>query len=200
MRAASCAVLILLLLALLPGGVVAQDAPQLHDGTRIRVKALASHWVEGGLRRRITVVGTFVSLNEDSLLFRIANRDSALSIPRSSVRGLYVSHIIGGRTRRVEGTVIGLVIGAPLGYLIGRAFDKRDSEPAEYGTAGRECKSAWPYALVGAGICAILGYEVGSKFGPQFREKWQEVPLDEARISLSPHSGREPGLMLSLLF
>jgi len=159
---------------------VAQEIPAVTIGDRVRIKALSVSWRP--------LAGSIVTLNADSLILKLDKEDIPLAIPHASVTKLEVSR---GKERNAgKGAGIGLLIGAGVGALAGIS-------------AGDDCSSGQFLCFSGPQKALILGVEGGGigflsgAFIGFFilTNRWEEVPLDRLRLSLTPQ--RQGGLALS---
>ena len=179
------ATILVAVLAFVPlASVTAQEAPPVKVGDRVRVTA-------PGVRRR---EGTVQLLTTDSLVMRPGYGAWPVAIPLASVTRLEVSR--GQKSRMGLGAGIGLLGGGSLGYLISS------------GRIGARCSGSSflvpsPEACIqlatvgGAVVGTLIGLVVGAVFTTY---RWEEVPLDQLRVSVGPQRDGRFGLGLSVRF
>ncbi len=162
MRAVIC--LLSVPLVALSSSVTAQ-VPSLEPGARVRVWA-----PELGIEKRSA---TFQALRGDTLT---AVADSTMYCPLTSVTRLDVYRGRGGHAR--TGAAIGIGAGAVIGAV----------------TAVIVCENAWctvdgGVVMAGAGIGVLAGGLFGAGVGALIKtDRWEEVPLDQLRVSMVPGS------------
>ena len=174
MRKRICLSAVLLVLPLTTA-VAQQQPPPLEPGTRVRITA-----PDLGIEKQ---QATFQALRGDTLA---VTADSAMALSLSSVTRLDVYQ---GRKSWGwwKGGLIGFFGGAGLGALVGASVDCQESaldSPEEL------CTGAG--AVVGAGVGLLVGAVAGALIKT---DRWEEVPMDQLRLSLVPHDG---GLVLGI--
>ncbi len=162
--------------------VTAQEQPPpVKVGDRVRVTA-----PDMGIRNRD---GTLRLLDTDSLVMRPEyGAPSRLVIPLASLTRFEVRR--GGKSHALLGLGIGLVVGAGVGALVGANSDC-NSELFGQGF----CTTA--AAAGGAVVGLVLGLVVGAAMST---DDWDEVPLDQLRVSFVPQRDGRFGLGLSVTF
>ena len=148
----------------------AQDVQTLAPGARVRVTAESK------------LVGKLVTMNAESLVVQVA--DHTRLVPRSTVRRFEVS---ARPSRKKKGIVIGACVSGGLGMLLGLAG-------AAFCDGGGCVVGS---AILGAVLGALPGAAIGAAVAPG--DKWVEVPIDRARLSLGP-ARRGAGVGLTLSF
>jgi hypothetical protein len=128
--------------------------------------------MQSGSRIRVTTVsgsrvGTLISAATDSIWLVSAKDSMALAVPTQSV--VRLEHSLGQRPATGRGALIGALIGAGTGLLLGILASTE--EGGWYEVGAEEVLSA---SLVAGGTGAVLGALIGSV---SRREKWQPVPL-----------------------
>lgn len=130
------------------------------SGSRVRVTAIAL----GGQR----VIGTLVSMNNDSVSFTPAGLASVTSLKTKDVERLEVSH--GRRPHLWRAPLIGFLVGAGLAWTAAAVtWSEKRSGFVDFGRWGDAGFAAIPGGLIG-----LL---VGSNLGGQDAENWRSVPL-----------------------
>ena len=162
------------------------QAQTLTAGTRIRVlvPALSSKPIEG----------IFERLRGDTLVVNVQAWERRLELPLSSVEQLKMHS--GRRSAARRGAAIGALVGAAAGG-IGAAATYEDPCPEgadfcifDVGPVGEVVLSAIVFGAIGAGTGAVIGSFIKV-------DRWETVPLDRIRISLTPRGG---GLEVSAKF
>jgi hypothetical protein len=147
--------IVLFLLAVSPATVVAQTAPLVDVGARVRVHAQTlQSWR----------IGRVVEVDTSRLVLTSWGGENREEFPLRFVQKLEVSQ---GRTGAQERTVVGALVGALLGGAIGGMIGNSRAEGLDFdpGLQG---------ALIGALLGGALGAYAGSSSTP---EAWVEVPL-----------------------
>jgi hypothetical protein len=162
------------------GEAVAQTPPPFEPGARLRVLLCVTACA------REPVVGTFVGLSGDTLLWQAEGSSSPLAAPMESVGRLWVSegeHGWGG----LKGAGVGLVVGGLAG-LAGAAVVMEDCYEAE--------------CIVG--LIPLVGFTVA---GPivggllaKKRERWREVQPSRLSVQVGPALEGRLGLRVALRF
>ena len=174
--------------------VNAQDSPQVKPGDRVRVRL--------GVHKR---VGNFVAWNGDSLAVTSDAEPDGLWFPVMSISRLEVSR--GRKRNTLKGSWLGLVLGASAGGLVGALT--YEAPPPEPPCVGLECllpdidvdPGRGRRGFIGAGIGAGIGAAIGALVGSALKtERWQEVPLDQLRVSFVPQRGGRFRIGLSVAF
>jgi hypothetical protein len=140
------------------------EAPLVVDaGSRVRIAAP----VFGGRNQ----VATVVSVTGDSLVLRQGASTTYRSVAKSDITGLEVSR--GTHTHKGKGALLGLLIGAGAGAVLGYVSYK---EPT---CQGFECigeiwgpSSKSGAAGYGAAVGSILGASVGALLGMRSTDSW----------------------------
>lgn len=166
----------LTLLPLLAGNVLADDAPPLILGSRIRVTA----------DRRI--VGKLLARDDQTLTLDLGDAKDPVEVPRAAI--IRVEQSVRPSRRGQEalgGAAAGAFAGLALGAL--RGSSARASllgyPPGEH----REWSGPSPLAffLVYGLVLVPAGAIVGALSGG---ERWKKVPLDRIKVGLAPTRGR----------
>ncbi len=153
----------------------------LEPGQRVRVTA-----PDLGIRKQ---VGRFETLRGDTLV--VAAADSTMTFPVTSVTRLELSW--GQRSLARRGAGIGFLSGATIGAIIG--FAAGDDTNCYFICFTAEDKATAGVIVLG-GIGALIGLAVGS----HKTDLWEEVPLDQLRVSVGPQRDGRLGLGLSFAF
>lgn len=168
MIAPRIASLLALLALIAPVEVFAQQEPIVAPGDRVRVLWLGT----------APLVSTVLALKADTLVLAVEDRGAPLELPLALVRKFEVSR---GGSNALRGALIGAGLGLALGAA--DALGQNDGD-----LIGPEVVMA---VLGGAG--ATLGLVIGAM---SRSDRWEEVPLDELRVSLMPH--KTPALTVSM--
>lgn len=150
-----------------------QDTFTIAPGAWVRIKApsVSKRWL----------IGKIVTINADTLMLRSEKQATPLAISLASMTELEVSQ--GRKSNAGKGRRIGLLAGAGIGFPLGYAIGE---EEVSRGTVG--ARSAVFFGYIGLLVGAIIGSGTHT-------DKWQEVPLDRIRLSISPqrHGGLTAG-------
>jgi hypothetical protein len=141
----------------------ALDPARVDAGSRVRIAAP----VFGGKKR----VATVVSVTSDSLVLRQSASTNYQSVAKSDITGLEVSR--GTHTRKGKGALLGLLIGAGTGAIVGYASYRKPT------CEGFSCigniygpNSRGGTAALGAGVGGFLGAAVGTLLGMSATDSW----------------------------
>ena len=179
--------LLVAILAVAPfNSVATQERPSVvRPGTRVRVS------IGGVSEDELVMVARVARLTRDTLFIRgQASGSSLFPIPVDQISLLQVSR---GRDDRpvLIGAVIGAVAGAAIGFAV--------APDPECPLLDFECEVR-PKAG-GFVVGAVLGTVAGGLMGKAARgDRWEEVPLDQLRVSITPHRDGRFGLGLSVRF
>ena len=169
--------LLLALLAVTPlTRVTAQERTTVEPGTRVRVTAPHVDIVRH--------TGTLARIDADTLVV------GARAIAVEWVTRLEV--VRGQKSHLLQGMGIGLLAGAAVGAVaIASSGDLDNCDPFSPTTC----------VLIGAGLGAAVGIPVGALIGLAVRtDRWEEVPLDQLRVSFGPQRAGRFGLGFSVAF
>ncbi len=153
----------------------AQEQPPLESGERVRVTAPVVVACHG--------TGVFVAVSEETLTVR--GTYGTVTCPLGSVTTIEVQR--GRKSSAAKGATVGLLLGAGLGALIGATMDCWGCHPGPV--------QALQVGLFVGGIGTGIGAVIGSAFTG---ERWEEVPLDQLRVSFAPQRDGRFGLGLSV--
>lgn len=177
--------------------LLAQQAPILEQGQRVRVTAPDVYVVQG--------IGTLGALTADSVVL-LQDPFRRVSIPRAAVQTLEVSR--GRVNRQGLATVVGSVAGAVAGALIAAGTYENPCGGAPNAFSGAACQlksSTQGEAVLGGALLGGLagglgGLLVGAGLST---ERWERVPLDRlegVRIGVTPLLGSRRGVAISVAF
>jgi hypothetical protein len=212
-------------------GALAEDAPPLKEGARVRIHAGKVREIPGVIRMGsdswnllgpqpgIETPGEVIGNNDAAVALRIPGQEEPwylprpgttltgrlvamgdeawtisveehkkVKVPRRTIEAVDVSR---GQTSRGIGALAGLAAGAGLGAFIGAiTYDCQHcfGGPSSAGGAA---------LLFGAGL-GTVGAVVGVLAGGG--ERWERLPADRIRVSLSPHRGRGLGVSVAFAF
>ena len=172
--------------------VIAQEQPPVRPGDRVRVTHECRTTVRqdplGKTHTRCRKdKGTLAAATADSIVLGVDERGTQLTLPVASVTRLEVSR--GRKSRVALGAGIGALTGAATLAVIGANLNVCDG--------GYEGACAG----VGAGVGAVGGALVGLVIGAVTKtDRWEEVPLDQLRVSLAPQRDGQFALGLSFAF
>ncbi len=177
--------------------VTAQDSVQVKPGDRVRVAYCTSKFlpVTGGEARTRcrTDEGTIRTIAADSLVLVTGASDRAVpvdAISKFEVRVRQEGHA-------VRGAVIGALVGIAVGAGIGTALAVSCNNNAVDSDDAIGC-ALWPAVTVPPGLA--LGTIAGAVIGGAKGAKWEDVPLDQLRVSFGPQRGGKLRLGISLRF
>jgi hypothetical protein len=166
--------------------VHSQEPPPLEPGARVKVTA-----PERAIDKQ---AGTVEALRGDTLVLGISwadDREMLLAVPFASVTRLDVQR--GQKSNLLLGMGIGLFSGAGIGAAV-LGYAGRDYCLGEE-TGWEQC--AW----LGAGLGGAAGLIMGTIAGFVIRtDRWEEVALDQLRVSLVPKRDGRFALGLSVAF
>jgi hypothetical protein len=114
--------------------------------------------------------GTLVSANADSIILRTVQLNNPVAVPTASVSRMEVA--TGTHTRRLKGTLIGLVVAGGAGFGLAAATWKKPKECLFCMDFGR-----WGDAAFIGGFSGILGAVGGLIAGSFATETWQPVDV-----------------------
>jgi len=111
-----------------------------------------------------------------------------IDIPLASMTALDVH--AGRKSRVLRGLIIGAAVGAPLSGLALMQADEEGSDPGpgEYFLFG---------AVVGGAAFGAIGAVIGALVKT---DRWEQIPLDQLRVSLTPQRDGQFGIGLSVAF
>ncbi len=135
-------------------------------------------------------VGTVAALETDTLTVQVEDRADALYVPLADVAKLEVQR--GQKSGTGTGALIGGGLGAALGVTVGLVGCSASNCNLDEGdlTAAVAVVFGAGGALLGAGIGALIGSSIKT-------DRWETVPLDRIRVSLTPHG---LGVSASIVF
>jgi hypothetical protein len=166
------------LLPLLAGNVLADDAPPLALGSRVRVTS--DH----------PIVGKLLAIDNQSLTLDLGDAKDPVVVPRGAINRLEQSL---GPGRKDHDAAAGAAAGAALAVGLGLAFG--------VGCKPSLCSSRATGAAQFAGLSAmVLVPSLAALSGLTGGERWRKVPLDRIKIGLAPTRGRGIGAALSFSF
>jgi hypothetical protein len=166
------ALLVPLLLAATP--LASQQAPMLESGARVRVT------VDSAPPR--VQIGVYQMVNDTALVLQ---SDSAqISIPLGLLSRVEVSR--GRHSHWLAGAGVGFLVGAGA-VLAVQAGGNGSTDPCnQEQNQDASLSSGQCLAIAVAGVALVTG--LGALIGGSIRtERWQDVPLDQLRVSFVPH-------------
>jgi MFS family permease len=128
-------------------------------------------------------VATLEAWRGDTLVLA---RPWTYELPLASVTRLEVSR--GRKSHTLIGLGIGFIGGAAIGGLVATGFDEGGGDWGNYFLVGAAIGGA-AFGAIGAGIGALVK-----------SDRWEEVPLDQLRVSLVPQRDGRFALGLSVSF
>jgi hypothetical protein len=153
--------------------IAQEQVPPPEPGERVRVQSCTPVCQE--------IEGTCEAMERDTLLVRTAEQEAPVPIPVGSLLKVEVQR--GQRRATLRGATTGLLVGAGGGALAGGIGDCGEWEQSA-------C------ILIGAGFFGVAGLFVGGFIGSLVEtDRWEEVPLDQLRVSVMP--GRD-GVALAM--
>ncbi|NIN73076.1 MAG: hypothetical protein GTO46_14345 [Gemmatimonadetes bacterium] len=185
MIAQRMALLLTILTLAAPTTLIAQQEPPVQAGDRVRVTAPT---IDPDM-----LVGTLVSLRADTCVLKVDDLWLPLALPRTSVTKLEVQR--GRKSKAGLGAGVGFVTGAVIGGLLGSYWGQESCGWMEIPCIKKPAATvlgALGFGLAGAGIGALVGSRIRV-------DRWEEVPLDQLRITLLPQRrGLSVGLRVKL--
>jgi hypothetical protein len=171
-----------LLLAAAPAVARGQALDAVAPNTRIRVD-LHGDRSRFGRERAQSVIGTLVAVRADTVLLLVRASADPLRLPRTSIRGAYLSR---GRPPRwqaaLRGAVVPAVIGAALSALT-MTIHRDEGDPTPMQAAGSS--AAWG-ALSGAVFGAWSPRERWHRLSPPLPQSLAVQPIQPLRSRPSP--------------
>lgn len=172
--------LLVAVLAIVPlTRVTAQNPPPVTVGIRVRVTAPDLDIDKYD--------GTVAAVRGDTLTV------GTVQVGIASVTRLDVHQ---GRKGNVgQGAIIGTLVGLPTGLALGVFYQQACSHASDI---GETCLALIPIGAVAVGLVGAL---VGGTIGSLIKvDRWEEVPLDQLRVSFAPQRDGRFGLELSARF
>jgi len=162
MKAPRITSLAVVLLVTMSVELFAQQGSPVTPGVRVRVSRL------GNVPR---VVCTVLALKADTLVLDAEDRVETLEVPLALVEKVEISR--GKKSNTAGGAIAGGLFGAVLGAACA-------SGPGGYGCGGSDAEYvALATIAAGTGIGALIGAAIKT-------DRWEQVPLDDIRVGLSP--------------
>jgi hypothetical protein len=167
----------------------AQRQPTIHAGARVRISAPSE-----GYRG---LIGTVSGYDGGDIVIKPGNEQSSVSVPLTSITTFKRSR--GLKSNAGQGALIGSIVGGAFGALFAAATYR------ECVGEGWDClmhpESAGQAAVYGGTILGLLGAGIGALIGANEKtERWEEVPLDQVRVSIVPHRDGRFAFGLSVSF
>lgn len=153
-----------------PFNLLAQQAPIVARGARVRVRAPSVS--------RDRLVGTVVEMGTDTCVLEVEDWAEPLALPLASLETLEVSR--GTKSNAGKGAFTG----GAVGWLFGLALGARGAEGADeddphvWGLVEGQ-GDVWTVAAIGGGVGATVGLLIGEMTRS---DRWEEVPLDRLRV------------------
>ena len=191
------ATILVAILAFVPLASATAQVP-VRPGARVRVaghfcQPSYSNCVEGRPEHR---VGTFVAWKADTLV--VQSNGDTLSVPVNLVTRLDVSR--GRKTNTAKGAGIGFLLGGLVGAVIVYASYEECVPQGLFSCIGPNYGPG-AYALVGGVIGGFGGLVAGALIGSATNtDRWEEVPLDQLRVSFGPQPDGRMALGLLVRF
>ncbi len=195
--------LLVVVLAVTPFiSVTAQQRLPVKPGDRVQVTHECSTSVRRGQTRTRCRKdrATLVTATADSLVLGVDEQGTQLAIPVASVTRLEMSR--GWKRHTDEGIVYGLVLGLVAGGFVG-ALTYEPPPPCKglFCDLGDVDLGGVERVALGAVIGIFIGGVWGALVGTANKtERWEEVPLDQLRVSFAPQRDGRFGLGLSVRF
>ena len=165
--------------------IASQQSPPVKAGDRVRVMAPS---VSGS-----PFVGTFAAVEADSLVVHDSVDIWRLSL--ASVEQVDLSR--GRKSHTLLGAGIGFLVGGGVAVALlytGGSTSLCDQSANQDAMNPGECIGLTALGgVAGAGLGAIIGGFIRT-------ERWQGIPLERVRVSLTPQAGRRLGLALAVVF
>ena len=176
----------------------AQEELPVAPGDRVRaaapniVRELMTERQRRSLLGPPPIYGSVVGIRADTLVVKIQGSDAPTAFPVSSLTKLEVSR--GKKSNAGRGALVGGTVFAALALGLGIADMGRECPPPEPGNpfSGFWCEETEIRHVVAATlVCGGLGAGLGALIGWAGKsDRWEEVPLDGLRVSLTPQ-GRD---------
>lgn len=165
-------------------------------GARLRLTLpceLTDPRAAGAERTACRLDGTLVRLGADTITLAVAQSITGYGL--NAISRVEVSR--GHRSQWLPGAGVGFLVGAGVAWVLlngGGSTSPCDRSANQDAIGSGACIGlAALGGLAGAGLGAVIGGRVRT-------ERWQDVPLEHLRISLTPQAGREFGLALAVVF
>jgi hypothetical protein len=172
----------------------AQVQPSVEPGARVRVtQECREVYTRSGTGRGEVCpkhTGTFERVVADSIVLALDESGTRLAVPVDSVTRFDVS--ARRQSHPWRGAGIGFVAGAATGAVAG-VITCGDGGCTEWGTGA--------VVVVGAAVFSAAGAVIGGVVGAFVKtDRWEEVPLDQLRVSVVPQRDNRFALALSVSF
>jgi len=177
--------------------LIAQEpARSLEPGARLRLTYPCEHdgaATAGKERRACRSEGRLVLLRADTIALAVA--ESTMHRGLNAINRIEVSR--GHRAHRLAGAGVGFLVGAGVTFALlntGGSTSLCNQSANQDAIGSGECLGlAALGGLAGAGLGVIIGGFVRT-------ERWQDVPLDRLRVSLTPQTNSMLGLAVAVVF
>lgn len=173
-----------------------QPAPSLEPGARLRLTYPCppdGAPTAGQERSECRSVGTLVRIHADTIA--LAASGASVSHGLSAVSRVEVSR--GYRAHRLAAAGAGFLLGAGVTFAVlnsGGSTSLCNQSENQDAISSSECLGLTALGgLVGTGLGAIIGGWIRT-------ERWEDVPLERVRISLTPPTGSRFGLAVAVVF
>ncbi len=186
MKALKLTPLIITLLPAMPVSLLAQQAPPVAPGDRVRVTA-----PEIQSQR---FVGTVIETGADTCLLKVEGRPAPLPLALAAVTQLEVSR--GQANKGKTGAIIGGAVGAGIGVAVIISSYEEDCGSQFLSDL---CETSNVLAVASPLVLGVAGALLGNVIGRSIKsERWEEVPLDRLRVGRSPVSADGVAIFASL--
>jgi hypothetical protein len=178
--------LALSLLLPIPVGSLADEGTSPTVGARVRVTApsVSRELFQDEGRR---IVGTLVSLTDETLTVQVSGHDDPAAVSRSSVQRFEISR---SRSKKRRGLLIGFLVGTGIG--VGLAAASGGSSACD-STSLSGCD-----VLLGTILLGLPGAIIGAVAAPG--ERWDEIPLGRVGLTITPTRGHGVAAAISFSF
>ena len=170
----------------IPIGSLADEGPPPTVGARVRVTApsVSRDFFRDEGRR---IVGTLVSLTDETLTVQVRGHDDAAAVPLSSVQRFEISR---SRSRKSRGLLIGFLVGTAIG-VVGAAANGGSSACDSTSVSGCDL-------LLSTIIVGLPGAIIGAIAAPG--ERWEESSIGRVGLIIAPRRDHGVSAAISLSF
>jgi hypothetical protein len=177
---------VLCVLLPIPIASLADESPSPTAGARVRVTAPSVSREFFADERRL-IVGTLVSLTEETLTVQVPGHDDPAAVSRSSLQRFEISR---SRSKKGRGLLIGFLVGTGVGVGLAAAVGG-SSACDSTGLSG--CDMLLSTILLG-----LPGAIIGAVAAPG--ERWEEIPAGRIGLTITPRKDHGVSVRITCSF